>query len=89
MNYYIKISEHNKHCNYLNCDVYKEMVFMIQNFRVLNIKDTENPSETILSNIVPSNVTAASTKNITANTSSQQEIIDNFDTFIEKRNKES
>jgi hypothetical protein len=62
---------------------------MIQSFRVLNIKDTEHPSETIISGVSPSNITAASTKNITVVASSQQEITDNFDNFLEKRNKES
>ncbi|NLP12982.1 MAG: hypothetical protein GX383_00530 [Clostridium sp.] len=62
---------------------------MIQSFRVLNIKDTENPSETIISGIAPPNIIAMGTKNITIVATSQQEITDNFDTFIEKRNKES
>lgn len=62
---------------------------MIQSFRVLNIKDTEHASETIISGISPSNITAAGTKNTAVVASSQQEITDNFDTFLEKRNKES
>ncbi|MFZ5985913.1 MAG: hypothetical protein ACOYWZ_02160 [Bacillota bacterium] len=59
---------------------------MIQNSRLLNAKDTESPQETIISGVNLTNSIASTNLKLPAATvTKQQEINDNFDTFIEKR----
>lgn len=64
---------------------------MIQNFRVLNVKDTESPVESlIISNSPVSNIGTLNFNIPSSIISKEQESTDTFDTFLEKRkNKKS